>query len=138
LDPERLPAGRREDVDEPPADRYLSALLGPLDPLVPRERELFDEPVDPPLAADGELDRLRTCRRWRHPLGDGGRRRADEPARREDAEGARPLADEVRRRLEARLPAHPAARQEPDALLAEEPRRRLGRVARVRVLGAEE
>jgi hypothetical protein len=49
----------------------------------------------------------------------------------------RALADEVRRRLEPGTPADAAARQQCDALGACEPGRRLGRVARVRVLGHE-
>ena len=65
------------------------------------------------------------------------RGRADEPAARQDAEGAGPLADEVRRRLEAQLPAHAAARQVADALLAQEPAGGLGGVAGVRVLGEQ-
>ena len=39
LDAKRLPARGREDVDEPTAHRELSALLGPIDPFVARERE---------------------------------------------------------------------------------------------------
>jgi hypothetical protein len=44
----------------------------------------------------------------------------------------------VRRRVETGLPADAAARQERDALLADEPRRRLGSVARVGVLGCKQ
>ena len=43
----------------------------------------------------------------------------------------------MRRRLEPRAPAHAAARQQRDALLAEEPARSLGRVAGVGVLGQQ-
>ena len=56
LDPQRLAAGRREDVDEPAADGELAALLDALDALVAGERELLGEPVDPGLLAGGELD----------------------------------------------------------------------------------
>src|SRR5829696_9363051 len=59
---------------------------------------------------------------------------AHESAGREDVERPRPFADEVRRRLEARSPADSAAREEGDDLRPEEPARRLGRVARVRVV----
>ena len=76
-------------------------------------------------------------RRW-HPLGQRGRRRADEPAGGEDVERPRPLADEVRRRLEPRRVRDAAAREQRDAIGAEEPRGALGRVARVRVLGEED
>ena len=65
------------------------------------------------------------------------RRRADEAAAREHVERARALADEVRRRLEAGFPADAAARHRADELVAEEPRRGLGDVARVDVLGDE-
>ena len=59
LDPERLAAGAREDVDEPAAHGDLAALLDPLDPLVPGERELLGERLDPRLVAARELDRSR-------------------------------------------------------------------------------
>ena len=134
LDSERLAAGGREDVDEPAADRELAAFLGPLDPLVAGERELLGEPVEAGLGADLEPDRLRPLCRRRHPLGERGRRRADEPAACEHVERARPLADEVRRRLEPGAPAHTAARQQCDPLGADEPAGRVGRVTCVRVL----
>jgi hypothetical protein len=38
LDPQRLPAGRGEDVDDPAPQRELTALLGPVDPFVAGER----------------------------------------------------------------------------------------------------
>src|SRR5581483_4234528 len=52
----------------------------------------------------------------------------------EDVERASALADEVRGRLEAGLPADAAAREVADVCLAEEPGGRLGGVARVGVL----
>ena len=55
LDAERLAAGGREDVDETAADGELAALLGALDPLVARKREVLREAVETGLAADGEL-----------------------------------------------------------------------------------
>ena len=55
LDPERLAAGGREDVDEAAADGELAALLGALDPLVAGEREVLREAVETGLAADDEL-----------------------------------------------------------------------------------
>ena len=137
LDAERLAAGGREDVDEAAADGELAALLGALDPLVAGEREVLGEAVEAGLAADLEPDRLRPLRRRRHALGERGRGGGDEAAAREHVERARPLADEVRRRLEAGAPADAAARQERDALGADEPAGRLGEVARVGVLGQE-
>ena len=74
----------------------------------------------------------------RHPLGERRGGRADEAARGEHVERASPLADEMRRRLEPRAPADAAARQERDAVVAEEPAGRLGDVPRVRVLGRED
>ena len=73
----------------------------------------------------------------RRRLGERGRGGADEPARGQHVEGAGALADEVRRRLEARLPPHTATGQQRDALLAEKPADRLGRVARVGVVSQE-
>ena len=52
-------------------------------------------------------------------------------------ERPRPLADEMRRRRESRLPGDAAARQQTDRLVAEEPGRALGCVAGVRVLREE-
>jgi len=62
------------------------------------------------------------------------RRRADQAAALQHGECARTLADEVRRRLEPRLPAHAAARQVADRLVAEEPRRCFGGVPGIGVL----
>ena len=70
----------------------------------------------------------------RHTFRDGGRRRAHEPAALEHGESADALADEVRRRLEARAPVHAAGREERDVLVAEEPTGCLGCVAGVGVL----
>src|SRR5438477_11161220 len=124
LDPERLAPGGREDVDATATDRDVAALLRPLDPLVTRKCKLLDEVVDAAPVARCELDRLGPRIRGRHPLGDRGGGGAHEPAGREHVERARPLADEVRRRLEAGLPADAAARQQRDPRLAEAPRRR--------------
>ena len=62
------------------------------------------------------------------------RRRADQSAALQHRECPRPLADEVRRRLEPGLGAHAAAREIADRLVAEKPRRGLGCVASVGVL----
>ena len=61
------------------------------------------------------------------------RRRADESAAFEHVERSRPLADEVRRRLEAGAPADAAAREKRDLVVAEVPRGRFGDVPRVGV-----
>ena len=116
----------------------MPALLGALGALVSRKRQLLDEVVDRALGADLELDRRRTGGGRRHRLGDCGRGGADEAALREHVERPRPLADEVRRGLEAGFPADAAAREEPDPLLADEPCGGFGGVARVGVLGAEQ
>ena len=138
LDPERLAAGRREDVDEPAADGELAALLGALHPLVARQRKLLREAVETGLAADLEPDRLGALGDGRHALGERGRRGGDEAAGREHVECACSLADEMRRRLEPRAPADAAARQQRDVVGADEPARRLGDVARVGVLGQQD
>ncbi len=137
LGAERLAAGGREDVEQAAADGELAALVSALDPLVARARELLRQAVEAGLAADLQPDRLGPCSRRRHALGERGRRRGDEAAAGEDVEGAGALADEVRRRLEARAPADAATRQQRDVVGADEPAGRLGDVARVRILGQE-
>ena len=114
----RLASGRREHVHDAAANGELASLLGPLDALVAREREQRDELVRTRLVARPEADRLGTRLGGRQALGDTGT-----------------LADEVRRRHEAALPANPARGEQPDALLAEEPARCLGRVTRVGIVG---
>src|SRR5207248_11199387 len=111
LDAERLPAGRREDVDEAAANGELSPLVGALDALVAGERELLGERFEADLLAGCDPERVRPCSGRRQRLGERRRRRADETAGREHVERARPLADEVRRRLEPRAPVDAAARQ---------------------------
>ena len=137
LDADRLAAGRREDVDQAAAHRELPAVVDALDALVARERERLRQALDARLRADHDADRLRPLVAWWDPLGERRRRRPHETARGEHVERARPLADEVRRRGEPRLPAHAAARQERDPLGAQVPARRLGEVARVGVLGRQ-
>ncbi len=134
LDAERLPAGGREDVDQAAAHRELPAVVDALDALVAGERELFGEALDADLQTGSELERGGSRRRGRQQLGHRMRRRTDEAAACEHGERTSALADEVRRRLEAGLPANTSRRQIADRLFAEEPRCRLGRVARVRVL----
>ena len=135
LDAERLPARGRKEVDKAAADSELAALLDPLDTLVARQREALGEQLDPRLLPLGHLDRLGPlARRW-HSLGECGRRGAHEPALREHVQRARPLADEVRRRLETRPPVDAPAGQQSHPLLAEKPGSGLGRVPRVGVLG---
>ena len=53
-------------------------------------------------------------------------------------QGPRPLADEMRRRIEARAPLHAATRQQRDSLVADEPRHPLGEVPCVGVLRHED
>ena len=107
------------------------------DALVAGEGKLLGQRVDTVLAPRAQLDRRGTRSDGRQRLCDGERGRADEPAAREHVERARTLADEVRRRLEAGLPANAAARHRADELVAEEPGGGLGDVARIDVLGDE-
>ena len=137
LDAQRLPPRGREDVDEAAADRELAAVVDPLDALVAREREFLRELLEAELDARSEHDRRRALLGGRHPLRERRRRGEDEPACGEDVERPRPLADEVRRRLEPRLPPHAAARQQRDALRPEEPAGRLGEIPRVAVVRDE-
>ena len=135
LDAQRLSTGGGKDVDDPAAHRELPALLRPLHALVTSERERLREPLDTRLLPDLEPNRRRPVLRRRHPLGHRDRRRADEPAAREHVERARPLPDEMRRRVEPGSPADAPPGQERHALGADEPARGFRRVSRVRVLG---
>ena len=138
LDAERLATGGRVDVHDAAAKRELAALLGLVDALVAGECDLLGEGVDSRLVAWTDADRLRTRFGRRHALGERGGGRADEAAGGEDVEGASPLADEMRRGLEARAPADAAAREERYPVVAEEPRGRFGDVSGVRVLGGQD
>ena len=97
LDAERLASGGREHVDDATAHGELAALVDPLDALVPGERELLGEPVDPRLVADPERERARSRGGRRQPFRERRDRGADEPPGAEHVERARPLAHEVRR-----------------------------------------
>jgi hypothetical protein len=133
---ERLAAGRREDVDEPAANRELAALVGALDTFVAGERKCLGELFEADPVARRDPDRLRPrVRRW-HRLGQRRGRCGDEPAGGEDIERASAFADEVRRGFEAGAPVDAPARQHRDAFIAEEPRGALGGVASVLILRA--
>jgi hypothetical protein len=134
VDPERLAAGRGEDVDDPAAYRQLSSLLGPFDTLVARQGEVLCDRFDPPLVPDGQPQRLGASFRRRHGLRQRDGRRTHQPAACQDLERAGPLADEMWRGLEAGFESHTAAGEERDAVLAEKPGGRLGRIAGVGVL----
>ena len=121
LDAERFAAGRREHVDDPAADRELTALVDALDPLVAGEREVLGEAVDARLVADAQLERGRACLDGGHPFGERRRRGAHEPSRREDVERPVALAHEVGRRHEAGVVRDAASGKQRDALGAEEP-----------------
>ena len=105
-----------------------------LDALVAGERKRLGERLDARLETGPHLDRRGPRLGRRQTLRERARRRAHEPAALEDVERPRALADEVRRRGDARLPRHAAARQQSDRVVTEEPRRRVRRVARVRIL----
>ncbi len=137
LDAERLASRRREDVDQPAADGELPAVVDALDPLVAGEGERLRQLLDAEFPSGAERERLGPRLRRRQRLRERVRGRADEPAAGEHVERARPLADEMRRRLEPGLPVDAAAGHEADQLVSDEPRRRLGRVARVGVLRQE-
>ena len=121
----------------PAADGELAALLGPLDPLVAGERQRSASPSRPGSAPTASRIGSGRAAAGGAPSASAVAEAQTSPPRREDVERAGPLADEVRRRLEAGAPADTAARQQRDALRAEEPAGRLGGVAGVGVLGQE-
>ena len=123
LDPQRLPAGRGEDVDDAAADGELAALLDPVDALVAGERQLSASPSMPGSSPTRSATRARSrgeraaCPRPAlPPTRTRGRRRRARRAR-------GPLADQVRRRLEtgggrdatARQQRHPSSPRYHDA-----------------------
>ena len=103
LDAQRLAARRREDVEDAAADRELAALVGPLGPLVARERELLGEPVDARLVAEREPQRRRP--------GLGRRRRSASAAA--EAQTSPPAASTSRAR--ARSPTRCGGGSSPDS-----------------------
>ncbi len=138
LHAKRLAPSRREDVDEPAADRELSTLVRALHSLVAGERERLGELLEAHLLARRDPDRPGTGSTRRHRLSESRSRGHHKAAGLQHVQCAGTLADEMRRRIEPGAPAHPAARQHRDALLAEEPGGTLGRVACVLVLRREE
>ena len=58
LHAQRVLLGRREDVDDPAADRELAALLDQVDPGVRRRGQPTDHVLEVGLRPDGQLDRL--------------------------------------------------------------------------------
>ena len=137
LDAKRLAAGAREDVDEPSAHCDLASLLHPLDSLVPREGERFDELVEPGAARLRQEHDIGSRRGRRNPFRERAGGDADEPAARVDLERARPLADEVSGRLESGPCVHAAAREQRYLIGVEVPGDGLGDVARLLVLREE-
>ena len=138
VDAERLAARRREDVEDAAPHRKLAALLDAVGASVTGEGELLREPVQSRLGSDLESDGGGSGAQRRHPLRKRRGRGADEAPRGEDVERAGALADEVGRGLEPRAVVDAAAREERDALVAEQPRRSLRDVARVAVLRRNE
>jgi len=118
-----------------PGKLYEDALVIPRTEQILRKR--LGELLETDLLARRDAKGLRALLLRRHRLGERGGRRADEPAGRQHVEGARPFADEVRRRIEAGAPVHASAREQGDTCIADEPRDALGQVTRVGVLGHE-
>jgi hypothetical protein len=100
LDPERLTARRREDVDEPAADGELAALVGTLHALVAGQRERLRQLFQAQLLAGSHTDGCRTGLGRRHRLGERGGRCGDQASGRQHVERASPLADEMGRRIQ--------------------------------------
>jgi hypothetical protein len=134
LDAERLAAGRREDVDEPAANRELAALVGAFDTFVAGERKRLGEVFEADPLARRDPNRLRPrVRRW-HRLGQRRGRSGDEATGGEYIERASAFADEVRRGFEAGTPVDAPARQHRNAFVTEEPGRSFGCVTCVLIL----
>ena len=137
LDSQRLATGRREDVDDPASNRELTPFLDALHSLVTRQRHRFGNAVGTGLVADCEPDRLRALILGWEAIGECACRGADETAATEYGQGTEPLAHEMRGRLEPRSVRNPSARQQGDAVGADEPRDGLRRIACVCVLGQQ-
>ena len=125
----RLAAGRREDVDEAAANRELAALLDGVGALVAGLGQRVGELVERPLLPQAELDRPRPRRRRREPLDERVSRHGHEAAGGERVERPRPLADQVRGRLEAGAVRGAARRHERHGLAGQERGGRLGQGA---------
>jgi hypothetical protein len=116
LDPQRLAAVVGKTSTSPAAHGELTAVLGALDALVAckrkRLRQVLDAELRPRAGCGSAPDgRLRPA-----SFGSGGGRDDDEPAAGEDVERTCPLADEVRRRLEAGIPTDAATGRSPRLL----------------------
>ena len=134
LGADRLAAGRREDVDEAPADRELAALLDGVGALVAGLGQRTGELVERPLLPQAKLDRPRPRRRRREPLDERVRRHGHEAPGGERVERPRPLADQVRGRLEAGAVRGAARRHEGHGLARQERCGRVGQGAGVVVV----
>ena len=137
LDSQGFAPGAREHVDEPSPNCDLSTLLGPFDALVAGESQSFYQAVYAWLVAGSDTHEVGSRLRRRHSLGESPRRDADEAAVGEHGERTGALADEVCRRLEAGTEANAAARKQRDTRRIAVPGDRLGRVARLFVLGEQ-
>ena len=138
LDPERLAAGRREDVDDAAAHRELAAVVDPLHALVARQAR-----ATPPALRRPARDRPAPRSARDAPRPAAALRRAPSPRRRRARRCASTWSARARSPTRCGGGASPdsqrdaAARQQADRLVAEEPGRALGGVARVRVLRQE-
>ncbi len=134
LDPDRLAAGRAEDVHDTAADGELAALVDTLDALVAGEGELLGEPLDSRLVTRGDADGLGTRLRSRQALAEPERRHADESPGGVDVERPEALAHEMRGRREPALVGDAPRGEQPHPLGAQEPAGRIGGVSGVGVL----
>ena len=134
LHPDRLAAGRPEDVHDPAADCELASLVDALDALVAGEGELLGEPLDSRLVTRGDADGLGTRLRPRQTLAEPERRHADEAPGGVHVERPEALAYEMRRRREPTLVGDAPRGEQPHALGAQEPAGRIGCVASIGVL----
>ena len=139
LDPQRLAAGRREDVDQAAADGELPPLLDPLDALVPRRGERARRATSMP-GSSPRRDRS-GAGRARRPAADGSASAAA------DAQTSPPRASTSSARARSPTRCGGGSSPEPqrtprdgssaDLVVADEPAGCLGGVARVGVVGEE-
>ena len=137
LDPQRLPAGRGEDVDDAAPDGELPTLLDPVDAFVAGERQLRCESVHARLVADPETHRERPRAERGHALRQRCRGSTHQATVGKHVERAGSLSDQVRRRLEAGGRRDATTREQRHPIVAEIPRRPVGCVAGIRILGQQ-
>ena len=138
LDAHGLGARRREDVEDVAAHGQLAAIADALDARVAGRNERGDGVVAHELSPALDVQRRRAPLGRRHALDQRSRGDSHQTAGAQQPEAARALADEVRRRLEARAVRDAARRHESDLLGRRVPGRLVGDLAGALVVVAED